>query len=370
MPKRIVQLILPAIIAFGCSSAEAQKRPKAAIDVQRLPEPVVIAAHSAVKDLQIVKAKQRHKKEEIVYKLDGLAGGKEYEFKITADGRILDMEQEDADRSHRDDAAPEAVIDTPFELTGTITHAPIRESSGVAASRRFPGVIWTHNDKGNSPSLYAIDKNGKLLAEYLVAAVNDDWEDIALDDQGRIYIGKIGNNKAKKDRIEVLRLAEPNPANRGAEPDTLDVERTYLLSFPEQPFDCEAMFIHQGHGYVISKQFNNAPAGLYRFPLERGHNLQLEKVADLPIRGPVTSADLSANGRLLAILTYGTLYTFQIDGDINRLATAKPQPTPAPAGKTEGICFTPDGLLMTAESRQVYVLSDDKRQATLESRNP
>jgi len=365
MPKRIAQLILPTLIAFGCSSAEAQKRPKAAIEISRLPAPVVSAANSAVKDIQITKAKQRHKRDQVIYRVDGLAQGKEYELKITADGRILDLEHEDADdRSHSKDAASEAVISTPFQLTGTITHAPIRESSGVVASRRFHGVIWTHNDKGNSPSLYAIDKNGKLLAEYLVAAVNDDWEDIALDDQGRLYIGKIGNNKARKDRIEVLRLAEPNPSNRAADPETLDVERTYLLSFPDQPFDCEALFIHQGHGYVISKQFNNAPAGLYRFPLERGHNLRLEKVADLPIRGQVTSADLSSDGKQLAILTYGTLYTFQIDGDINRLATTKPTTTPAPAGKTEGICFTADGLLMTAESRQVYLLAKDQETLT------
>jgi hypothetical protein len=369
MPKRIAQLILPALIALGCSSAEAQKRPKAAIEIHRLPAPVVSAANSAVKDLQITKAKQRHKRDEVIYKIDGLAQGKEYELKITADGRILDLEQEDADdRSHSKDAASEAVISTPFQLTGTITHAPIRESSGVAASRRFPGVIWTHNDKGNSPSLYAIDKNGKLVAEYLIAAVNDDWEDIALDDQGRLYIGKIGNNKAKKDRIEVLRLAEPNPADRAATPETLEVDRTYLLSFPDQPFDCEALFIHQDFGYVVSKQFNGAPAGLYRFPLERQLNLTLEKVADLPIRGQVTSADISADGKQLAILTYGTLYTFQIDGDISRIATAKPTTTTAPAGKTEGICFTPDGMLMTAESRQIYLLTTNEN--TLQSRNP
>src|SRR5688572_26721631 len=98
MPKSIVQLVLPALIAIGCSSAHAQKRPKAAIAVDKLPRAVLVAAESAVRDIQITKAKQRHKREQVVYKLDGLAGGKTYELKITAEGTVLDLEQEDSDR--------------------------------------------------------------------------------------------------------------------------------------------------------------------------------------------------------------------------------------------------------------------------------
>src|SRR5688500_14952074 len=39
---------------------------------------------------------------------------------------------------------------------GTIAHFAITESSGLAASRRFPGVIWTHNDSSSNPFLFAM----------------------------------------------------------------------------------------------------------------------------------------------------------------------------------------------------------------------
>src|SRR3954470_10281646 len=31
----------------------------------------------------------------------------------------------------------------------------IKESSGIVASRRDPDIFWTHNDSGNSPTIYA-----------------------------------------------------------------------------------------------------------------------------------------------------------------------------------------------------------------------
>lgn len=40
--------------------------------------------------------------------------------------------------------------------TGTFADRRLDESSGVAVSRRNPGVLWTHND-GPRPVLYATD---------------------------------------------------------------------------------------------------------------------------------------------------------------------------------------------------------------------
>ncbi len=37
----------------------------------------------------------------------------------------------------------------------------IKESGGIAASRRNPGVFRTHNDGGDGPFVYAFDRWGK-----------------------------------------------------------------------------------------------------------------------------------------------------------------------------------------------------------------
>ena len=42
------------------------------------------------------------------------------------------------------------------ERIGTLEHPEIREASGIAASRRHPGIFWVHNDSGNPPSLFAV----------------------------------------------------------------------------------------------------------------------------------------------------------------------------------------------------------------------
>ena len=63
-------------------------------------------------------------------------------------------------------------------------------STGIAASRRHAGVFWIHNDSGNPPALYAVRRDGSLIREYTVAAPNLDWEDIAGDDEGRLYVGQ------------------------------------------------------------------------------------------------------------------------------------------------------------------------------------
>src|SRR5687768_1580235 len=59
---------------------------------------------------------------------------------------------------------------------GTLTHFAIRESSGLAASRRHPGVIWTHNDSG-TPFLFAIREDGTWIRGFQVLGANlIDWE--------------------------------------------------------------------------------------------------------------------------------------------------------------------------------------------------
>jgi len=42
-------------------------------------------------------------------------------------------------------------------LQATFQSPRLIESSGVAVSHTYPGVLWTHNDSGDGPYLYATD---------------------------------------------------------------------------------------------------------------------------------------------------------------------------------------------------------------------
>src|SRR6266568_6264490 len=49
-------------------------------------------------------------------------------------------------------------------LQATFQSPRLVESSGVAVSRAYPGVLWTHNDSGDGPYLYATDLRGPTAA--------------------------------------------------------------------------------------------------------------------------------------------------------------------------------------------------------------
>ena len=235
----------------------------------------------------------------------------------------------------------------------------IVESSGVVASRRYTNVLWTHNDGGGPKKqvLYAIDREGNTHAAIPVTSVTfNDWEDLAIDDAGHLFIGDIGNNDAKRDTLAVYEIDEPDPTV-GAGP--VSPKRRWKLTFPEAPSDCESLFVWKDYGYVISKLFHNARAQIFRFPLkETNEPLTLELVATTKIESPVTGADISADGNLLGLVAKNGAYVYRIDGDVARVSEIEPYHTRCKDEHIEGCCFVPDGLLATSERRTIFLFTD------------
>jgi hypothetical protein len=248
-------------------------------------------------------------------------------------------------------------------LVGHIENPRIKESSGIAASRQYPEVFWMHND-GKEQVLYAINRTGKSLADFrITGAFLDDWEDIAIDDDGHLYLGDLGNNNARRLQLAVYQIAEPNPKSAHG---LVQVKRGWKLRFPKAPFDCESLFVFQTHGYVVSKVFDDARAEIYRFPLaDQKEPVVLEFVARLKIESPVTGADISGNGKLLGLVAKSGAFVYRIDGDVASAAHRKPFQTKFRHEHIEGCCFVPDGLLATAESREIYLFTNEAFRMTV-----
>ena len=249
----------------------------------------------------------------------------------------------------------------------------IGESSGIVASRKYPGVFWTHSDSGNAAVISAVARDGTLLADFTLDVPNGDFEDIAQDDQGRLYIGDIGNNAGKLAERYVHRVDEPDPYDddgreaggkkgkkgknaKGRKGDRLKVADTWTFLLPDRKFDMESLFVLGEVAYVITKRFSLEQATIYRFALTDPKTpKELEKVADLPVRAPVTAADVSNDGKWLAVLSVSGPYLFQIDGDVARAGTVPPAHTIFLHPKTEAICFVDEGVLTTTEEREMYL---------------
>src|SRR5262245_1539086 len=152
----------------------------------------------------------------------------------------------------------------------------IKESSGIAASRRNADIFWTHNDSGDGPFIYAFDRQGKHRGVWRVAGAKAiDWEDMAVGPgprrgQSYLYLGDIGDNSRKRDQITVYRVAEPRITPKDSSstiqnPHETGVADVIRLKYPDGKYDAETLLIHPltGDLYIITKM-RGAPARVYK----------------------------------------------------------------------------------------------------------
>jgi hypothetical protein len=235
---------------------------------------------------------------------------------------------------------------------GRITDKHLNEASGLIASRVESDVLWTHND-GSDAVLFAIRRDGTVVARVKVNAKIHDWEDVTLDDRNRLYIADTGNNDKHRKHVAVYRVPEPDPSKVGS----VTPDRTYRLTFPGKPFNGESLFLVKDTGYLIAKRDEGDPADLWSFSLSAsGDEQELKHVLTIPgIDHPITAAALNADGSLLAVLTRDGVYFFNINGEIGGLSKLKPTFVSIPPLKNEGCCFVSDRELLTiAESGEIY----------------
>src|SRR5262245_15366788 len=102
-----------------------------------------------------------------------------------------------------------------LEPTGRFDPRAIPEASGIVKSRRHPGIFWVHNDSGNAPLLFAVRSDGRVVRRFRLAIPNLDWEDIAIDARGHLYLGDIGNNTGLLRVRTIYRIDEPDPSSPG-----------------------------------------------------------------------------------------------------------------------------------------------------------
>jgi hypothetical protein len=72
---------------------------------------------------------------------------------------------------------------------------------------------------------------------------------------------------------------------------------------------------------------------------------------------PITAADITPDGKGLALLSYTGAYLFQIDGNIPAAAKLKPYSAIFPFPGLEACCFVPEGLLVSSESREIFLFT-------------
>ena len=60
---------------------------------------------------------------------------------------------------------------------GNIQNKRLAESSGLASSNRYEQVLWSMNDSGNAPELFALNTQGDDLGTWILEeTVQSDWQ--------------------------------------------------------------------------------------------------------------------------------------------------------------------------------------------------
>lgn len=261
----------------------------------------------------------------------------------------------------------------PSTVLATITDPALPESSGLVASRRYPGLYWTHNDSGDEPFVYCLDAQGHSCGAWRVAGAEAfDWEDIAAgpgpDGTGQfLYLGDIGDNLAQRSDIIVYRIPEPQanagPAPTKAAPATTPPAEKLRLRYPDGPHNAEALAVHPTSGdlYVITK--DSQSAGVYKAPapVDPSKATTLARVGAVRLgtgnRGleVVTGADISPDGRRVALATYAQGYELELPAGaraFDDIWAERPVPVMlGPRLQGESIAYRLDGraLLTTSE---------------------
>lgn len=286
--------------------------------------------------------------------------------------------------------AVQALID--LKPIAIVHHPAIPEMSGIVKSRTYPGVYWVHNDSGDTARIWPIHLDGKVVKPpfetdfwvdepvpnkdmwkgiEILGAHNVDWEDIAIDGD-TLYISDLGNNGNARRDLGVYVVPEPNPeavaSTRALK--FLPIRYPDQKTFPASTwhYDCEAIFIRDHRLYVITKHRKD---GQYLVPEDSADLYRLDtSFTDRPnvltkvdsrsgLGGWVTAADLSPNGRTLAVLCnapQASIWFFDLSRSGGAFLNAPSKRVLLKNAKqAEGICFESDtNVIVNNEQRDLF----------------
>jgi hypothetical protein len=270
-------------------------------------------------------------------------------------------------------------------VAGELAEPKNQETSGLTASYRMPGVLWTHNDSGGDPVLFAVNADGSLRGKLRVDGVsNFDWEDVAsfeLDGKAWLVAADIGDNFSIRPTGCTLHIVpEPDAVSLSPERE-LVVPPAYSINFfyEDGARDVESIAVDAKEKaiYLLSKR-DDVPR-LYRLPLAPMQDgapvvakfiglvphvpqpSTLQRSIRLPTQGFIgwpTAMDFSRDGTLALVLVYEQPLLFpRAPGQswAEALAGEPIKLTPPRLPQAEAACFSADG-------RSIFIASEKTMQ--------
>lgn len=232
----------------------------------------------------------------------------------------------------------------------------LKELSGIAASRRHPGILWAHNDSGNAFVLYALrEKDGTIAARFPVrGGTARDPEDIAVgpcaagEKRSCIYVADIGDNGHKRKQVTIFKVPEPDTlAERPLAAQPLH------FTYAEGPRNAEAILVdpRTARIFVVSKILSSL-GDVFRVDGLGGRNggtaVRVRRIRPAKeFDSYLTSAAVHPDGTRVLLRTYGRIWELRAPGAraFEDVLDATPVEVPSAAQpQGEAITYTADGM--------------------------
>jgi len=178
-------------------------------------------------------------------------------------------------------------------------------------------LFYTHNDSGSEAALYAFSAEGGRVQRWPLPGVEAvDFEGLSAGpcpDQGScLYVGDIGDNLRRRDRVQVYAIREDEQGLAGT------VLAKWDLAYPSGAHDAEVLLVHPQTGRISIVTKGGEMARVFVAPLEPGVG-QLEEVAVLDEatvgrRLPkLTGGDFSPDGTRVVLRGYLSAWEWVVD---------------------------------------------------------
>lgn len=236
----------------------------------------------------------------------------------------------------------------------------LKEVSGVETVKNSDH-IWIINDGGNRSNLYKVSLKGKIKKQVYIESKNHDWEDLTSDEKGNIYIGDFGNNENKRKNLRILKVNKKRLKKKKTQVNKIEFEFENQKKFPPKDkqkfFDCEAFFYFQNHLYLFTKSRVHKKYGktfLYKIPAKKG-KYKAKLIGEFnncnDMQCWITSADISADGKKVALLSQKNILIFTdfkedsfLTGNVKKIELEH-------RTQKEGICFKDNNTLLITDEK-------------------
>ncbi len=266
-------------------------------------------------------------------------------------------------------AARPAAAQWPWQLLqllkpdGRIDSSLLPECSGLVQSLRYGGIFWALGDSGSGAVIVPVTASGALAPGWsgpvrIDGCKNYDWEDLALDGRGNLIIADVGNNSGRRRQLMLHFVREPQTGTAVVRP-----SRTLRVHYADQTaasadFDCEAVFCVDDRIFFLTKHRSDGRTILYRLAGDSAQKSNpLRRVSSFDVGGMVTAADVSPDGKSVAVLTYTAVWVFDYDARKGDIFGGRVRRRPFFAWQGEAVAFDGnDSLVVANEQGQLFRL--------------